>query len=74
MSDANTYELKVEAGKRYCWCACGLSQKFPMCDGSHQGTGMKSVPFIPEEDGVMQLCACGKTSNPPECDSQGCLG
>ena len=27
--------LTLEAGKTYAWCACGLSQKQPFCDGSH---------------------------------------
>ena len=29
------YKVKVEKGKTYSWCACGLSQKQPLCDGSH---------------------------------------
>ena len=31
----NPYKVKVEKGKTYSWCACGLSQKQPFCDGSH---------------------------------------
>jgi len=29
------YKVKVEKGKIYSWCACGLSVKQPFCDGSH---------------------------------------
>ncbi len=29
------YKVKVEKDKTYFWCACGLSQKQPICDGSH---------------------------------------
>jgi len=31
----NPYKIIVEKGKTYFWCACGLSQKQPFCDGSH---------------------------------------
>ena len=30
------YKSKVEKGKTYFWCACGLSQKQPFCDGTHK--------------------------------------
>ena len=33
------YKIKVEKNKIYFWCACGLSQKQPFCDGSHKGSG-----------------------------------
>ena len=29
------YKVKVEKGKIYFWCACGLSNKLPFCDGAH---------------------------------------
>jgi len=29
------YEVKVEKDKTYFWCVCGLTQKQPICDGSH---------------------------------------
>ena len=30
------YTIKVEKGKTYFWCSCGLSQKQPFCDGTHK--------------------------------------
>ena len=33
------YKVKVEKGKTYFWCACGISQKQPFCDGSHKKEG-----------------------------------
>ena len=33
------YKVKVEKDKTYFWCACGLSQKQPFCDGSHKKEG-----------------------------------
>ena len=31
----NPYKIRVEKGKTYFWCACGLSLKQPFCDNSH---------------------------------------
>lgn len=32
------YGVTVKAGRKYFWCACGLSKRQPFCDGSHSGT------------------------------------
>jgi CDGSH-type Zn-finger protein len=29
------FGFKVEAGRKYFWCACGRSKSQPFCDGSH---------------------------------------
>lgn len=30
--------IKIEPSEKPIWvCACGLSQKFPICDGAHKG-------------------------------------
>jgi CDGSH-type Zn-finger protein len=58
----------VEAGKTYAWCACGRSDAQPVCDGSHQGTGLAPVPFTPEAEEKAFLCMCKRTANPPFCD------
>ena len=31
-------KVALEAGKDSWWCACGLSKKYPLCDGSHKVT------------------------------------
>jgi CDGSH-type Zn-finger protein len=41
--------LTLEAGKTYAWCACGLSQKQPFCDGSHKPTEFKPIVFKQEK-------------------------
>lgn len=65
-------ELKnLKAGKVYPWCACGLSKKQPLCDGSHrrEDTGISPLRFKPEEDMESAwFCTCKATSTPPFCD------
>ena len=39
ISQKGPYKVKVEKDKTYFWCACGLSQKQPFCDGSHKKEG-----------------------------------
>ena len=43
------YNVTVEEGKRYFWCACGRSAKQPFCDGSHKDTGITPMPFTAEK-------------------------
>jgi CDGSH-type Zn-finger protein len=62
------YPMAVEAGKTYFWCACGLSQAQPFCDGSHKGTGMAPMRFTAESDKTVYLCGCKATKNAPFCD------
>lgn len=63
-----SFAVDVEAGKNYSWCACGLSQKQPFCDGSHSGTGLKSVLYKAEKTQTVFFCGCKKTANQPLCD------
>ena len=45
------YKFKVEKGKIYSWCTCGLSNKQPLCDGSHKSEGkFKSLKYLAEEN------------------------
>ncbi|XP_060950140.1 CDGSH iron-sulfur domain-containing protein 3, mitochondrial-like [Limanda limanda] len=62
--------VKVSAGKRYAWCACGHSKKQPFCDGAHRTAAPSIAPlrFTPEKDGTLMLCACKQTKNAPYCD------
>ncbi|KAG7238207.1 hypothetical protein INR49_031122 [Caranx melampygus] len=62
--------VKLTAGKRYAWCACGHSKKQPFCDGAHR-TAAPSIPplrFTPDKDKTVMLCACKQTKNAPYCD------
>ncbi|MCK5872782.1 MAG: CDGSH iron-sulfur domain-containing protein [Methylococcales bacterium] len=64
--------VDIEAGETYLWCACGLSQTTPLCDGSHKGTGQKPVSFVAEETKTAYLCACTLTEAAPLCDGSHC--
>lgn len=61
------YVMKIEPGN-YAWCACGLSQKQPFCDGSHKPTAYKPVIEKVTETKNVAWCGCKMSSNPPFCD------
>ena len=62
------YEVTVEEGKRYFWCACGRSNKQPFCGGSHKQTDITPIGFKAEKSGRVWLCGCKSTGNKPFCD------
>ena len=63
------YKIKVEKGKTYFWCSCGLSQKQPFCDGSHKKEGkFKSIKFVSMETEELDFCGCKMSDRPPFCD------
>ena len=63
--------VKVEPGKIYSWCTCGLSVKQPFCDGIHktiEGMPYRSQKIEFTEEKEVWLCQCKQTKNPPYCD------
>lgn len=62
-------KVKLEKNKKYFWCSCGLAKTQPFCDGSHKGSGFKSVPFEVTEDKEVYLCNCKQSKNGIYCDS-----
>ncbi len=62
------YKVKLEAGRNYNWCTCGLSKRDPFCDGSHSEAGLHPLIFTVSETKEYFLCGCKLTSNPPFCD------
>ncbi len=63
------YKVKVEKGKTYFWCACGLSRKQPFCDGSHKKERkFKSLKYFAAESKEVFFCGCKMTSHQPLCD------
>ena len=59
--------LQANAGTYY-WCACGLSKAQPFCDGSHKGTGMKSLKVEIAEAKTVAWCGCKQSKTAPFCD------
>ena len=63
------YKVKVEKNKTYFWCACGLSNKQPFCDGTHKKEGkVKSLKYIATEVKDIFFCGCKMTKYQPLCD------
>ena len=63
------FKVNVEKDKVYFWCACGLSQKQPFCDGTHKKEGrFKSLKYIATESKEIFFCGCKMTNSPPLCD------
>ena len=68
IAQKSPYQVDVEAGKSYFWCACGRSKTQPFCDGSHKGTGLTPVQFKAEESKTVWLCGCKQSKGRPMCD------
>jgi CDGSH-type Zn-finger protein len=60
--------IKLQAGKTYAWCRCGLSQGQPLCDGSHKTTEFRPLLWQATEAKDVWLCQCKQTKDAPYCD------
>lgn len=45
MMNKKNAPIHVEAGKTYSLCTCDRSAIFPLCDGNHKGTGLRSLRY-----------------------------
>jgi CDGSH-type Zn-finger protein len=64
-------EVKVEPGKIYSWCSCGLTATEPFCDSNHkniEGTPFRSVKVVFDKAEEVFFCQCKQTKTPPFCD------
>ncbi len=61
-------KVEIEAGKKYAYCTCGLSESQPFCDGKHSGTEFKPHVFTAEKSDTCYMCQCKQTGNAPYCD------
>jgi CDGSH iron-sulfur domain-containing protein 3 len=68
VAQAGPYELAVQPGRTYFWCACGRSKKQPLCDGSHKGTGFEPVAWKADAAGPVWFCGCKRSNGRPFCD------
>lgn len=62
------YTVELEEGRKYAWCACGLSQSQPFCDGSHKGSAFSPIVFTAEKSGTAFLCGCKHSKDGQFCD------
>ena len=67
-SDNLPYPLLVDAEKKYYWCACGLSDAQPLCNGSHASDTAQPIEFSEMQSKTVSLCGCKHTKTPPSCD------
>ncbi len=67
-ADNKPVKVTLKKGESKWWCACGLSQNQPYCDGSHKSTDITPLEFKAEKDGDAYLCNCKKTGSKPYCD------
>ena len=63
-----SYKIEVKKGKEYAWCACGMSQTQPFCDGSHAGSGFEPVIVTASISGIYGFCGCKHSKMGPACD------
>lgn len=68
IAQKSPFNVDVESGNDYWWCACGRSSNQPFCDGSHKGTGMAPVQYTAKADRTVHFCGCKNTGNQPVCD------
>lgn len=61
-------QVNLEAGKKYAYCTCGLSESQPFCDGKHKGGSFVPIVFTAEETKTSYFCQCKRTGNAPQCD------
>ncbi len=66
--DRKPIKVELTKGEQKAWCACGLSNGQPYCDGSHKTTDITPLVFSAEETGDAFLCMCKQTKTPPYCD------
>jgi CDGSH-type Zn-finger protein len=63
--------VKIEPGKVYSWCSCGLTENSPFCDSNHkkiEGLPFKSVKVQFDKEEEIWFCQCKQTKTPPFCD------
>ncbi len=68
IAQKSPYEVELEEGKTYFWCACGKSAKQPFCDGSHQDTEFLPKKYEAQESKTIFFCGCKNSSTKPLCD------
>ena len=68
ISQNSPYKVKVEKGKTYFWCSCGLCKKQPFSDNYQESGDCKPVKYLARSDKEVWFCGCRRTKHQPFCD------
>ena len=68
MAQQGPYELGVQEGRPYLWCACGHSETQPFCNGTHRATSFLPLVHHSDKTETVYFCGCKRTKTPPFCD------
>jgi len=71
MAECEPAIIKVQPGKVYSWCTCGLSVTQPFCDHAHRDIpdgSYKSIKVMFDKEEDVYFCQCKRTKTPPFCD------
>jgi CDGSH-type Zn-finger protein len=63
--------VKVQPGKVYSWCSCGLTATSPFCDNAHRDIAdepFRSIKVVFDKEEEVFFCQCRQTKTPPFCD------
>lgn len=59
------YEVTVDGGEAYPWCACGRSAAQPFCDGPHKGTSLAPLKWGATNGGSVWFRGCKPAGTAP---------
>lgn len=68
------YGVRVEGGRTYFWCSCGMSKTQPFCDGSHatfnaeNDANFQPVKYVADRSQTVWFCGCKQSKSAPFCD------
>jgi CDGSH-type Zn-finger protein len=64
------YNLYLEKGKVYWYCACGISNNSPWCDSTCNKLATRNRPiyFNVNESGYYKICTCRQSADAPFCN------
>lgn len=65
----SNYRVELKSGQTIFVCACSKTNNPPFCDGSHKGSGIRSIMYTSTEDKTVYLCKCGKSKTLPLCEN-----
>ena len=68
MAQKSPFAVDVQEGRSYWWCACGMSNSQPFCDGSHKGSAFAPMEYKAAASRTVYFCGCKRSGKTPLCD------